>query len=715
MTSNPFFERSGLPYELPPFAQIEEEHYLPAFERGMAEQLAEVDVVTDSDAAPTFDNTIVALERSGALLTRVSAAFFNKSSSDSTAGIEAIEAEVSPRLAAHRDAIQLNPGLFARIESLHERREELGLDAQDVRLLEQYHLKFVRAGARLDPAGQRRLRELNTELATAATRFGQNLLAATNAATVLVTHERELAGLEPGAVASAAENARALGREGAWALRLQNVSNQPVLAELADRDLRRRVLDASLTRGFGNDLPDANGAASVDASVHDAAPGSIGTGEAESADRSADAVNAVLAVRIAALRAERAALLGYPDHASYAVADQTAKTADEVERMLSRLVPPAVANAEREADDLAEAMRAAGAEDDLRAWDWQFWSEKLRAERFSFDSSALRPYLELERVLWDGVFHAAELVYGITLREREDLTGYHPDVRVFEVFDADGSPLGLFLGDYFARPSKRGGAWMNELVAQSHLLGTRAVVVNNLNIAEPPAGEPVLLTWDNVRTLFHEFGHALHGLFSDVRYPFFSGTEVPRDFVEFPSQVNEMWMDRPEILSRYARHLGTGEPMPADLVERMREAARFGEGFRTVEYLAATQLDWAWHRLPLDENSGDAEEFEQRALRAAGLAIEAIPPRYRTAYFAHIFSGGYAAGYYSYIWSEVLDADTVRWFDDGAGTIREKGETFRRELLARGGSVDPMQAFAAVRGRGPDIEPLLERRGLLTA
>ncbi|WP_040795689.1 M3 family metallopeptidase [Nocardia higoensis] len=700
MTSNPFFERSALPYELPPFAQIEEEHYLPAFERGMAEQLAEVAAIAESGEAPTFENTIVALERSGSLLTRVSAVFFNESSSDTTPGIDAIEAEVSPRLAAHRDAIQLDPGLFARIESLYERRGELGLDAQDERLLEQYHLKFVRAGARLDAAGQRRLRELNTELATAATRFGQNLLAASNAATVLVTREQELAGLDPGAVATAAENARALGRDDAWALRLQNVSNQPVLAELSDRELRRRVLQASLTRGF-------EGAAAADIPANDATT--------DYADRSADSVNAVLAARIAALRAERAALLGYPDHASYAVADQTAKTADEVERMLARLVPPAVANAEREAGELAEAMRAAGADGELQPWDWQFWSEKLRAERFSFDSSALRPYLELERVLREGVFHAAELVYGITLRERDDLVGYHPDVRVFEVFDADGSPLGLFLGDYFARPSKRGGAWMNELVAQSHLLGTRAVVVNNLNIARPPEGEPVLLTWDNVRTLFHEFGHALHGLFSDVRYPFFSGTEVPRDFVEFPSQVNEMWMDRPEILSRYARHVGTGEPMPADLVERMREASRFGEGFRTVEYLAATRLDWAWHRLPAGENPGDAEEFEHRALHAAGLTLDAIPPRYRTGYFAHIFSGGYSAGYYSYIWSEVLDADTVRWFDDGAGTIREKGEIFRRELLARGGSVDPMEAFAAVRGRGPDIEPLLERRGLLPA
>lgn len=712
MTSNPFFERSALPFELPPFADITEEHYLPAFERGMAEQLAEVAAIANSEQAPTFDNTIVALEHSGTLLTRVSAAFFNKSSADSTPGIDAIEAEVSPRLAAHRDAIQLDPRLFTRIETLYDRREELGLDAQDMRLLEQYHLKFVRAGARLDAVGQQRLRELNAELAAAATQFGQSLLAVTNAATVVVTDEQELAGLAPSAITAAAQDARSLGRDGAWALRLQNVSNQPMLAELADRELRRRVLDASLNRGFEGRRSDEG------EPVGDEAGNPTGHGDADTAatgDRAADVVNAVLAARIAALRAERAALLGYPDHASYAVADQTAKTVGEVERMLARLVPPAVANAAREADDLAEAMRASGTDGDLRPWDWQYWSERLRAERFHFDGSALRPYLELERVLWDGVFHAAELVYGITLRERDDLIGYHPDVRVFEVFDADGSPLGLFLGDYFARPSKRGGAWMNELVAQSHLLGTRAVVVNNLNIARPPAGEPVLLTWDNVRTLFHEFGHALHGLFSDVRYPFFSGTEVPRDFVEFPSQVNEMWMDRPDILSRYARHIDTGEPIPAELVERMRAATRFGEGFRTVEYLAATRLDWAWHRLPSGENPGDADKFEQRALQEAGLAVEAIPPRYRTAYFAHIFSGGYAAGYYSYIWSEVLDADTVRWFDDGAGTIREKGEIFRRELLARGGSVDPMEAFAAVRGRGPDIEPLLERRGLIPA
>lgn len=682
MTSNPFFEPSTLPYQLPPFAEIREEHYVPAFERGMAEQLAEVAAITAADDAPSFTNTVVALERSGALLTRVANAFFNIASSDSSPGTDAIEAEMSPRLAAHRDAIYLDPALFARIEALYGRRDELGLDAEELRLLEQYHLRFVRAGAGLDADGQARLRALNTEIAAAATEFGQNNVAARNAAVLVLENAEELAGLAPAAVAAAAENARSLGREGAWALSLQNVSNQPVLRDLADREVRRRMMAASLGRGFGADGND------------------------------------VLAVRIATLRAERAALLGYPDHATYAVEDQTARSAEAVEEMLGRLVSPALANAEREATELTAAMRANSADDDgeLRSWDWLYWSERVRAERFSVDAEALRPYFELERVLRDGVFFAAEQVYGVTFREREDLVGYHPEVRVFEVFDADGSALGLFLGDFFTRPSKHGGAWMNELVSQSRLLGTLPVVVNNLNVVKPAAGEPALLTWDNVRTLFHEFGHALHGLFSDVRYPFFAGTEVPRDFVEFPSQVNEMWMAQPDVLANYARHFETGEQMPAELVERMVAAERFGEGFRTVEYLGAALLDWAWHRVPGAEAlaGADAEAFEEAALRKAGLAMEAIPPRYRTGYFAHIFSGGYAAGYYSYIWSEVLDADTVDWFTDGATSIREKGTVFRRELLSRGGSVDPLAAFESFRGRAPAIEPLLIRRGLVS-
>ncbi|MFI9531698.1 M3 family metallopeptidase [Nocardia fusca] len=686
MTSNPFFARSPLAYELPEFAKIGDEHYLPAFERGMAEQLAEIQAITSEVAAPTFDNVIVALERSGALLKRVSNVFGNIASSDSSAQSDAIEAEISPRLAAHRDAIDLDPGLFGRIETLYERRDELGLDKDQLRLLELYHLRFVRAGAGLDFGQQDRLRAINIELAASETEFGQANTAVRNAATLILDDISELAGLDSQALAAAAENARSLGHPGKWALSLQNVSNQPVLAALTDREVRRRVMAASLERGFG-----------------------------------ADGANSALAARIASLRAERAALLGYPDHAAYAVEDQTAGTVSAVEDMFDRLVPPAVAKARCEAGELEAAMRAATGEDaELCSWDWQFWSETVRAERFSVDAEVLRPYFELERVLWDGVFYAAEQVYGITVRERGDLIGYHPEARVFEVFDVGGEPLGLFLGDFFTRPSKRGGAWMNELVGQSTLLGQKPVVVNNLNISKPAEGEAALLTWDNVRTLFHEFGHALHGLFSEVRYPFFSGTEVPRDFVEFPSQVNEMWMSRPEILANYARHFETGEPMPTELVEHIAATESFGEGFRTVEYLAAALLDWAWHRIPaadprpgvLDPDSAYAEAFEEAALRKAGIAVTAIPPRYRTGYFAHIFSGGYDAGYYSYIWSEVLDADTARWFTDGDVPIQEKGRLFRRELLSRGGSVDPLEAFEAFRGRAPEIEPLLIRRRL---
>ncbi|MCD0483424.1 M3 family metallopeptidase [Streptacidiphilus sp. ASG 303] len=667
--TNPLLSPSPLPYELPPFAEIREEHYLPAFERGMAEQLAEVEAVADSPEPPTFENTVVALERSGALLRRVENVFFNQASADTNEAVQAVEAEVSPRLAAHSDAILLHRGLFGRVGALYRDRAGLGLDPESLRLLERWHDRFVRAGAQLSEAGRQRVQEINQELAAAATAFERNLLAATRDAALVVGTAEELAGLAEDAVAAAAENARELGRDGAYVLSLKNFSNQPELAVLDDRDVRRRLLEASLGRG----LPE----------------------------------NGVLAVRMARLRAERAALLGFESHAAYEVADQTAGSTGAVSDLLARLVPPAVANVGRE----AEALSALG-DGDLEAWDWAYWSEKVRKERYDVDGAAMRPYFELDRVLRDGVFFAAEKVYGLSFTERPDLRGYHPDVRVWEVLEEDGTPLGLFLGDFFARASKRGGAWMNELVPQSRLLGQRPVVVNNHNIAKPPAGEPALLTLDEVTTLFHEFGHALHGLFSDVRYPLFSGTNVPRDFVEYPSQVNEMWALWPEVLANYARHHATGEPMPAALVERMQEAERFGQGFRTVEYLAATLLDWAWHTLPAGTDPGDAEAFEAAALEKAGVAVPAVPPRYRSGYFAHIFAGGYAAGYYSYVWSEVLDADTVEWFRENGGMRRENGDAFRRALLSRGGATDPLEAFRAFRGRAPETGPLLVRRGL---
>ncbi|UKY54458.1 M3 family metallopeptidase [Streptomyces inhibens] len=673
MTSNPFFEPSDLPYELPPFARIRHDHYLPAFERGMADQLAELTAIGACAEPATFENTVEAVERSGALLGRVRRVFFNKAASDMDEEIQALEGEIAPRLAAHDDALLLDAALFARLDALFAQRERLGLDEEQLRLLERHHTRRVRAGARLAPEQQGRLRVLNTEIATLSTEFHKNLHAATAAAALVLDSAEDLAGLPEDQIAAAAENANALGHEGKFVLSLKNFTSQTELAALEDPVLRERLLAASLGRGA-----DTNGP---------------------------------IAVALAALRAERAALLGYPSHAAWEVADRTAGTTDAVEGLLRRLVAPAVSNAEREGDALARAAGVA----EIRPADWQYYSERVRRERFDLDAAALRPYLELETVLHDGVFHAAGLVYGITFTERPDLVAYHPDARVFEVHDADGGPLGLYIGDFHARESKHGGAWMESLVTQSHLLGHKPVVVNNLNIAKPPAGDPALLTWSEVTTLFHEFGHALHGLFSDVRYPLLAGTQVPRDFVEFPSQVNEMWADWPEVLSHYARHHVTGEPMPAELPARLREAENFGAGFRMVEHEAAAVLDWAWHTLPADGDTpgeGDAEAFEAAALERWGLAVAAIPPRYRTGYFAHIFSSDYAAGYYGYRWAEVLDADTVRWFRENGKTIRESGEIFRRELLGKGGSVDPMEAFRAVVGRDAEIGPLLARHGL---
>ncbi|GAA5041989.1 peptidyl-dipeptidase Dcp [Thermocatellispora tengchongensis] len=665
MAANPFFEPSPLPYNLPPFAEIREEHYLPAFERGMADQLAEVAAIAADPEPPTFDNTIGALERSGRILERVSTVFFTQVSSNSTPGVRELQKEITPRLAKHADAIHLDQGLFARIEALYAAKDELPAD--EAWLLERYHTDFVRAGAKLGPREKEELVRLNEELSELSTAFEQNLLADTNAAAVVVDDPAELDGVS---VEAAAETARARGLDGKYVLTLVLPTGQPPLASLTNRALRERLHKASVGRG------------------------------AES--------NAEVVVRMARLRARRAKLLGYPTHAAYVVADQTAPSTAAVTDMLAKLVPPAVANAHREAEELR-----AEAGFDLEPWDWAFYAEKVRKARFDLDGAAMRPYFELDRVLRDGVFHAAGKLYGLSFTERPDLRGYHDDVRVFEVFEEDGSPLGLFLADFYARESKRGGAWMSSLVKQSALLGERPVVTTNLNIVKPPAGEPTLMTFDEVNTLFHEFGHALHGLFSDVRFPRFSGTSVPRDFVEYPSQVNEMWAVWPEVLANYARHHETGEPMPQEMVDRMLEAERFNQGYATVEYLAASLLDWAWHTIDADTDPGDAVSFERAALAEAGVDLPLVPPRYGSTYFAHIWAVGYSAGYYSYIWSEVLDADSVEWFKENGGLKRENGDHFRRTLLSRGGSVDPMTAFRAFRGRDPELTPLLARRGLL--
>ncbi|WP_034623454.1 M3 family metallopeptidase [Cellulomonas sp. URHE0023] len=676
---NPFATPPTLPYGLPDHARIREEHYRPALLAGMAEQRAEIESIASDPDDPTVENTLAALECSGRLLHRAAVSFFNQSSSDSSPGLDAIEEEIAPLLAAHHDAIYLDPRLFARIEALKASAKDLEPDT--AWLLERTYIQFVRSGVGLDEPSQNRLRVLNAEINSLETAFGRDLLAATNAAAVLVTHERELDGLPEDARDAAAKAARDRGHEDGWLIELELPTQQAPLTSLTDRAVRERVFRASIGRGAAGD-------------AHDTRATLLG---------------------LARKRAERAQLLGYAHHAEYVAADATAKTAEAVADILEKLAPAAVANAKVEAAELAAALEGDHPGATLEPWDWAFYAERVKKEKRSLSEDQLRPYLELERVLADGVFRAANHLYGVTFAERHDLVGYHPDVRVFEVFDEDGTGTGLFLGDFWTRESKRGGAWMNNLVDQSALLGEPAVVVNNLNIPKPPSGEPTLLTWDNVITLFHEFGHALHGLFSAVRWPSQSGTEVPRDFVEYPSQVNEIWAWEPSIVRAFALHHETGEPMPSAWVDTLLAARQDGEGFATTEYLAAALLDQAWYRLSPDEVPTDVtqvEAFEAAALEKAGVAFTPVPPRYRTSYFNHIFGGGYSAGYYSYIWSEVLDADTVEWFRENGGLRRENGDTFRTKLLSRGGSVDSMEAFRDLRGRDPIIEPLLVRRGL---
>lgn len=677
--ANPFLAPSALPYGTPAFDQISDDHYLPAFEAGMAEQLREVEAIAGNPAAPTFDNTIVAMERTGAILDRVSRVFFNLNGAHTNPQMQEVQKVVAPQLAAHRDAIFLNGPLFARIDALYQQRDSLGLDPESQRLLERYHVDFVRAGARLSEKDKDKLREMNRELASLGTTFAQNVLQETINSAVLVDSAAELDGLTASQVQAAANAAAARGHEGKYLITLQNTTGQPPLASLTNRALRQRIHEASVNRGA----------------------------------RDNDNDNRPVIARTAAVRAERAALLGYPNHAAFVLEIETAGSVEAVNRMLADIAPRAVANARREGADIQAVIDAQGGGFQLEPWDWDFYAEQVKQARFEIDESQLKPYFELESVLNNGVFYAANRVFGLSFTPRPDLPLYHPDARAWEVFDADGSPLGIFIGDFYARDSKRGGAWMNAYVAQSHLLGHRPVVGNHQNIPKPPEGQPTLMTFDEVTTMFHEFGHALHGLFSNVRYPRFSGTSVPRDFVEFPSQVNEMWASWPEVLANYARHYQTGEPLPAELLQRVLDSQIFNEGFRTTEYVAASLLDQAWHQRAAGDVPTDTLAFEAETLKAVGMDYRPVPPRYRSTYFSHIM-GGYSAGYYAYIWSEVLDADAVNWFEENGGLKRELGDHFRATLLSRGGSRDAMELYQDFAGRQPSVEPLLKRRGLLT-
>lgn len=674
--ANPFAQRSALDYELPPFALIKEEHYLPAFYEGCTQQLAEVQAILDTPGAATFENTIIALEKSGQMLTRMLLVFFNKSSSDTGDSLDEIKQEIAPKLAAHQDSISLNPELFARIKSVYDNRESIGLNTEDAWLLERYYKDLIHDGAHLSESERERLKKLNEELSKLETQFSKNVLSDTNDLAVLVHTVEELDGLSENEIASAAAAAKDRGHEGKWLIGMVNFTGNPVLDSLTNRELRKKIMQESLlkaNRANGND-------------------------------------NKPILLQTVKLRAERAKLFGQNTHAEHVIAVQTAEHPDNVHAMLRKIAPAAARNAKAEAEDL---KKSAGSE--IESWDWGFYTEQVRLEKYNIDTTKMRPYFELESVLKNGIFFAANKLFGISFKERPDLVTYHAEARAFEVLNEDGSKLGLFIGDFYTRDSKRGGAWMNSLVRQNFLFKQLPVVVNNLNIPKPPAGKPTLLTFSETTTLFHEFGHALHGLLSQVKYPRVSGTSVQRDFVEFPSQVNEMWILWPEVVENYARHFETGEKLPQEWIDNLDAASTFNEGHATTSYLAAAILDLAWHSLTTEEAAKvtDVEAFEAQAIKDYGLDFAPVPTRYRSTYFSHIFAGGYSAGYYGYIWSEVLDADTVDWFKENGGLQRKNGEHFRNTLLGRGGSIDSMQMFRNFRGRDSKIEPLLKRRGLL--
>lgn len=677
-TDNPLLKESTLSFHFPPFDKITNGDFKPAIEAGMREQLKEIEPIAGNSEKPTFENTVVALEHTGRLLDRAERIFDNLNACDTNPEMQKIDKEMAPRLSAHRDAIHLNGKLFARIQGLYDKRDSLGLDAESAYLLERYHKDFVRAGAKLSDPDKEKLKKINAELASLQTDFEQNVLKEKNASSVVVDKKEDLAGLSDSQLATVTNAAKAEHKEGKFVIQVQNTTGQPLLGSLQNRALRERIMSTSLARNSHG-------------------------GEFDTRK---------IVLRTAQLRAEKAKLLGYQNWAAYQVEEQTAKTVATVNKILGELAPPAVANAKAEAAEQQKIVDQEKGGFQIGAADWDFYSEKVRKAKYDFDESQLRPYYELNHVILDGVFYAANKEYGLTFKERHDLPVYQSDVRVFDVFDRDGKQLAIFIGDYYARPSKRGGAWMNAYVQQSELLGTKPVVANHLNIPKPPPGEPTLLTHDEVRTAFHEFGHALHGMFSNVKYPRFSGTSVPRDFVEYPSQVNEMWATWPDVLKNFAKHYKTGEPIPQALLDKVEAADKFNQGYKTTEYLAASLLDQSWHQLDPSQIPTEAIAFEKQSLEKAGVDYPPVPSRYRSFYFSHAFAGGYSAGYYSYLWSEVLDADTVEYFKQHGGLTRENGDLFREKLLSRGGSADALSLFKRFTGRDPYIEPLLKRRGL---
>ena len=676
-----FAAPSPLPYQAPAFDRIRDEDFQPALEEGMARQRAEIEAIAADPAPPSFENTVVALERSGRLLARAQAVFWALASADSNPARQAVEVEMAPRLTAHFDAIYLDRRLFARVKAVHDAQETLALDAESRQLVKVTYDAFAKSGASLPDAAQARLRAVNGRLSTLQTAVPQQLLAAAKAAAFVADDEAQLAGLSAQEIAAAAQDASARGLEGKWVLPLDNPTQQAGLAKLEDRAVREALFERSWERAQRGDENDTR----------------------------------TPILEVAALRAEKARLLGHDSFAAYALQDQMAATPQAVQDFLGQLVTPARAAIAAETEALQNLIARDGQNFELKPWDWERYAEQLRKETFDLNMDMLKPYLQLDRVVKDGLFHVAERLYGITLRPRTDLPVYHPDVSVYEVFDEDGSAIGLIYFDFFKRDSKRGGAWMGNFVEQSKLLGTRPVVYNVCNFTKPAPGQPALLDFAEVTTLFHEFGHALHGLFADQVYPTLSGTNVARDFVELPSQFNEHWALHPEVLKRYAVHHETGEPMPEALAGKIATVARFNQAYAIGEVVAAAQLDIQWHSIAAEAAPQDVDAFEAKALEAAGVDFAAVPPRYRSSYFQHIWSGSYAAGYYAYLWAEMLDVDAYRWFLEHGGLTRENGQRFRDLILSRGHTGDYGEMFRAFYGKDPEIGPLLEHRGLAVA
>ncbi len=678
MTANPFSAASTLPFQAPPFDKIKDGDYQPAIEEGMRQQMLEIEKIANDPAAPTFANTFVAMDKSGAMLTRATHAFDAVTAANTNPTLQKVQETQAPLLAAHADAIHLNSKLFARVQKVYDERASLKLDPESLRLVEVTYQNFVHAGAKLSAADKARLKTLNKEESTLSTQFTNKLLAATKAGALVVDAKADLAGLSDSEIASAAQAAKDRGLTGKWVLPLQNTTQQPQLQSLSNRATRQALFEASWNRAEHNDANDTRKTIE----------------------------------RIAQIRAEQAKLLGFPNYAAWKLEDQMAKTPATALDFMHKLVAPATGRARTEAADIQAVIDQQHGGFKVQPWDWDFYAEQVRKAKYDLDASQIKPYFELDNVLQNGVFYAANQLYGLTFKERHDIPVYQPDVRVFEVFDKDGSSLALFYCDYFKRDNKGGGAWMSNFVDQSKLLGTKPVIYNVANFTKPVAGQPALLSFDDVTTMFHEFGHALHGMLADSQYVSLSGANTARDFVEFPSQFNEHWASNPKVFAHYAKNYKTGEPMPQALVEKMRKSRMFNKGYDMTELVAAAMLDMNWHMLGVAAPLQDADAFEAAALKKDGVNLGYVPPRYRSTYFQHIWGNGYAAGYYAYLWTQMLADDGFQWFEEHGGMTRANGDRFREMVLSRGNTQDLAAMYKAWRGQDPSIEPMLEDRGL---